>query len=80
MIRSRSMRARKTRAMPPLVRKKLVVVGDGECGKTCLLLVYSRDEFPEHYVPTIFENYVAELQVCRVLVLCTVTQVMVVVR
>ncbi|KAI0225651.1 Ras-like GTP-binding protein RHO, partial [Lamellibrachia satsuma] len=42
---------------------KLVVVGDGECGKTCLLLVYSRDEFPEHYVPTIFENYVAELQV-----------------
>ncbi|KAK2171776.1 hypothetical protein NP493_1027g00017 [Ridgeia piscesae] len=57
------MRTRKTRAMPPLVRKKLVVVGDGECGKTCLLLVYSRDEFPEHYVPTIFENYVAELQV-----------------
>ena len=45
------------------VRKKLVIVGDGECGKTCLLLVFCRDEFPEYYVPTIFENYVAELQV-----------------
>ncbi|KAI0231938.1 Rho-related GTP-binding protein RhoC [Lamellibrachia satsuma] len=53
---------RKPRMVPPMVRKKLVVVGDGECGKTCLLLVYCRDEFPEHYVPTIFENYIAELE------------------
>ena len=62
------MKSRQKHAPPPMVRKKLVVVGDGECGKTCLLLVYSRDEFPEQYVPTIFENYVAELQVCRDLV------------
>lgn len=47
----------------PHVCKKLVVVGDGECGKTSLLMVFCRGEFPEYYVPTIFENYVSELQV-----------------
>ena len=45
------------------VRKKLVVVGDGECGKTCLLIVFTKDEFPEEYVPTIFETYVADIEV-----------------
>merc|ERR1711970_248837 len=44
-------------------RKKLVIVGDGACGKTCLLIVFSKDEFPEVYVPTVFENYVAEIEV-----------------
>ena len=29
------------------VRKKLVIVGDGACGKTCLLIVFSKDQFPE---------------------------------
>jgi len=45
------------------VRKKLVIVGDGACGKTCLLIVFSKDEFPEVYVPTVFENYVADIEV-----------------
>ncbi|KAL4630603.1 rho-related GTP-binding protein RhoB-like [Arapaima gigas] len=45
------------------VRKKLVVVGDGACGKTCLLIVFSKDEFPEVYVPTVFETYVADIEV-----------------
>ena len=45
------------------IRKKLVIVGDGACGKTCLLVVFSRDEFPESYIPTVFEVSVAELTV-----------------
>nr|XP_045014880.1 ras-like GTP-binding protein O-RHO isoform X4 [Jaculus jaculus] len=45
------------------IRKKLVIVGDGACGKTCLLIVFSKDRFPEMYVPTVFENYVADIEV-----------------
>lgn len=45
------------------IRKKLVIVGDGACGKTCLLIVFSQDKFPEVYVPTVFENYVADIEV-----------------
>jgi len=43
--------------------RKLVIVGDGACGKTCLLIVFSKDQFPEVYVPTVFENYVADIEV-----------------
>jgi len=45
------------------VRKKLVVVGDGECGKTSLLVTFAKDEFPVRYVPTVFETYVADIEV-----------------
>ncbi|KAG5448704.1 GTP-binding protein Rho1, variant 3 [Clonorchis sinensis] len=48
--------------MSSCVRKKLVIVGDGACGKTCLLIVFSKDQFPEVYVPTVFENYVADIE------------------
>ncbi|KAI9314008.1 small GTPase-binding protein [Zopfochytrium polystomum] len=45
------------------IRRKLVIVGDGACGKTCLLIVFSRNQFPEVYVPTVFENYIADVEV-----------------
>lgn len=44
-------------------RYKLVVVGDGNCGKTSLLATYVHQVFPETYVPTIFETHLANIQV-----------------
>ena len=32
-------------------------------GKTCLLIVFSKDQFPEVYVPTVFENYVSDIEI-----------------
>lgn len=45
------------------IRKKIVVVGDGGCGKTCLLLSFIYQELPKSYIPTVFETYVTDLKV-----------------
>lgn len=39
--------------VPPI---KVVAIGDGAVGKTCLLTVFSDGNFPFEYVPTVFHN------------------------
>ncbi|PSS12506.1 hypothetical protein M430DRAFT_44415 [Amorphotheca resinae ATCC 22711] len=42
-------------------QRKLVLLGDGACGKTSLLNVFTRGYFPTVYEPTVFENYVHDI-------------------
>ncbi|EMG50778.1 Rho3p, partial [Candida maltosa Xu316] len=42
-------------------QRKIVILGDGACGKTSLLNVFTRGYFPQVYEPTVFENYVHDI-------------------
>lgn len=44
------------------IKRKIVIVGDGACGKTSLLARFTKGEFPEgDYIPTIFDNTVKDV-------------------
>ena len=47
----------------PVIRKKLIAVGDAVSEKTCLLILFSKGEFPEVSAPRVFENCTADVEV-----------------
>ncbi|XP_025404809.1 transforming protein RhoA-like isoform X2 [Sipha flava] len=45
------------------IEKKIVIVGDGASGKTCLLHVFFEDVYPNIYVPTVFDSFSTVIEV-----------------
>ena len=42
---------------------KVVVIGDGNVGKTCLLISFCTNSFPSDVAPTVFDSHVTEIEV-----------------
>ena len=53
------MQSKKT--VGPLRTLKIIPVGDGGVGKTCMLISYTTNHFLQEYVPTVFDSYCTDL-------------------
>lgn len=42
---------------------KCVACGDAAVGKTCMLISFVENKFPEKYVPTVFDNHNLQMMV-----------------
>ncbi|KAK5650893.1 hypothetical protein RI129_001922 [Pyrocoelia pectoralis] len=42
---------------------RMTVVGDGDTGKTCMLIVYKDKKYEEYYIPTVFDSYSMNVRV-----------------
>ncbi|XP_009985515.1 PREDICTED: ras-like GTP-binding protein RHO [Tauraco erythrolophus] len=45
------------------LRRKLTVVGDDRCGKTCLVFALRHEQLPKSYEPTLFDAYDTDTEV-----------------
>ncbi|KAH7918606.1 hypothetical protein BV22DRAFT_1108318 [Leucogyrophana mollusca] len=50
--------------VPKRILKKLVIIGDGGCGKTCMLFAYALGRFPERdsEVPKVFDYFSTRME------------------
>ena len=48
--------------MPPKKTFKIVIVGDVNVGKSCFFYTKALQQFPQVYIPTVFENHTTTVE------------------